>query len=577
VDVLKIAVVGARAGTQMQNLSAVFGPEGGSIGRAKTNQLVLDDPERTVSRVHAQVVARGATYVIVDQGSNPLLHNGKVVGAGNEASLRDGDRLQIGSFELAVNVQASAAAAQPGGPIGEDLTMLPAAHNAANQTAQKPAVPSDDDPFADLLAGLGPAAPAASAATAAPSAAAASAARPAAPAGYSAPSAALSAAFDDPLGLSTSAPAPFSSSSSAPASSDPFADLLDFGGAGASAVPDGKKDPADDLLGSLPTGKSSSIDELFGLDASLGMGDPLGATPLGQPLAQPNTASSMDPLEALQSAPVAPARPLSDHADPLQQAYQAPRVVTPAPAAPAPQPTMPAQALAPPSAAPARPPVPVMPSSTATSTQSVRAMPVGVSASEQELLAAFLRGAKTTNNMPTQLTPELMERLGALLHTATHGTLQLLMSRQEMKQGFQSEVTMIMAEANNPLKFSPNAEVALAHLLGPRIRGFMDSEQAMTNAYADLRAHQFGVMVGMKAALAHVLQQFTPDKLEGKLTEKSKLDAIFTSGRKAKLWDLFCQLYTGIAQEAEDDFHTLFGRAFSKAYDEQMARFKGTK
>jgi FHA domain-containing protein len=49
---------------------------------------------------------------------------------------------------------------------------------------------------------------------------------------------------------------------------------------------------------------------------------------------------------------------------------------------------------------------------------------------------------------------------------------------------------------------------------------------------------------------------------------------LFAANRKAKLWDQFCQLYTSIASEAEDDFHKLFGEAFAKAYDEQMARFK---
>ena len=161
--------------------------------------------------------------------------------------------------------------------------------------------------------------------------------------------------------------------------------------------------------------------------------------------------------------------------------------------------------------------------------------------------------------MPVKLTPELMERVGAMLHTATHGTLQLLQSRQEFKRTVHSEVTMIVAAANNPLKFSPTVEVALAHMLGPKIGGFMGAEDAMNNAYADLRAHQFGVMVGMRAALSHVLGLFTPDQLEKRLSQKSKLDEIFSASRKAKLWDQFCKLYAGIATEAEDDFHTLFG------------------
>ena len=176
--------------------------------------------------------------------------------------------------------------------------------------------------------------------------------------------------------------------------------------------------------------------------------------------------------------------------------------------------------------------------------------------------------------MPEALTPELMERIGALLRHSTEGTLQLLHTRQELKREVRAEVTMIAAQANNPLKFSPTVEVALAHLLGPGVRGFMAPEAAMRDAYDDLRAHEFGVMVGMRAALAHVLQRFTPDELEKKIAAKSALDALFSANRKAKLWDQFVALYAGIATEAEDDFHSLFGKAFLKAYDEQMARLK---
>ena len=52
------------------------------------------------------------------------------------------------------------------------------------------------------------------------------------------------------------------------------------------------------------------------------------------------------------------------------------------------------------------------------------------------------------------------------------------------------------------------------------------------------------------------------------------VDALFSANRKARLWDQFCKLYAGIATEAEDDFHSLFGKAFAKAYDEQMERFR---
>jgi FHA domain-containing protein len=228
--------------------------------------------------------------------------------------------------------------------------------------------------------------------------------------------------------------------------------------------------------------------------------------------------------------------------------------------------------------APAPAPSPIAPPPPPASTRVRPAPPVpqpatAGAASDDELLAAFLRGVNSTHQVPTALTPELMERVGALLRIAAEGTLQLLHARTEVKKGVQAEVTMIAAQANNPLKFSPTAEVALAHLLGHGVRGFMGPEEAMRDAYDDLRAHEFGVMVGMRAALAHVLSRFTPAELEKKITSQSAFDAIF-GNRKAKLWDEFVALYGGIAAEAEDDFHSLFGKAFVQAYDEQMKRLK---
>ena len=524
---MKIAVVSMRGGAGGGGLAAEFDASGGSIGRATSNLLVLDDPDRTVSRVHAQVLCRNDAFFIVDRGSNPLSHNGLTLGWGNEAPLTDGDRLQIGSFELAVS-QAGAAASTA---LLDDLpTGALVQHPAESDNA--------DDPFADLLAGLTP--------VSAPVAAK--------PVGRSATAPSVSTFFPDPMGLDT----PDLKTGKA----DPFDDLMGFGGGGGGAA--GAPFSGGGAFEGLPDASSSSIDELFGLGPSTHGGDPLALSPLANPLFQPNTASSADPLQALLgSGPKATAASRSDHVPLLQQAYSLPAAMVTRPVAV----QAPAVVIRPVVELPAAPVAKAAPGAAA---------PAGA-ATDSELLAAFLRGVKSTHQMPSQLTPELMERVGAMLYTATHGTLQLLISRQEFKRVVHSEVTMISAEANNPLKFSPNAEVALAHMLGPRVRGFMGAEDAMNNAYADLRAHQFGVMVGMRAALSHVLGLFTPEQLEKRLSEKSKFDEFFSASRKARLWDQFCKLYTGIAAEAEDNFHTLFGAAFATAYDEQMARFKSEK
>ena len=77
-----------------------------------------------------------------------------------------------------------------------------------------------------------------------------------------------------------------------------------------------------------------------------------------------------------------------------------------------------------------------------------------------------------------------------------------------------------------------------------------------------------------RAALAGVLHRFDPAVLEQRLSGKSMLDSLLPMNRRARLWDLYTELYREIASEAEDDFHALFGREFLRAYEEQVERLK---
>ena len=230
-------------------------------------------------------------------------------------------------------------------------------------------------------------------------------------------------------------------------------------------------------------------------------------------------------------------------------------VVVPSPHQPSPVP--PARAVQPVPAAAAMPP----------------AAPRAASATEAELLRAFLAGAGVPDlDLGAPLTPDMMRTIGQLLRVSTQGTLDLLLARALIKREVQAAVTMIVARENNPLKFSPSVEVALAHLLAPRGQGFMSPVAAIKDACDDLRAHQFGVMAGMRAALDGVLRRFDPGQLERRLSDKSVLDALLPMNRKARLWDLFGELYKDLTQEAQDDFHVLFGKEFLRAYDAQLDR-----
>ena len=167
-----------------------------------------------------------------------------------------------------------------------------------------------------------------------------------------------------------------------------------------------------------------------------------------------------------------------------------------------------------------------------------------------------------------------MESLGQLLREAVQGTLDLLRARGLMKSEMRADVTMIMAVENNPLKFSPSVESALAHLVAPGVPGFMPPVRAMKDAYEDLRAHQLGFLAGMRAALDDVLTRFTPAELQKRLSDPSVLDTLLPMNRKGKLWDLFVERYEDVAGEARDNFNAAFGKAFLKAYEAQVRELR---
>jgi FHA domain-containing protein len=130
--------------------------------------------------------------------------------------------------------------------------------------------------------------------------------------------------------------------------------------------------------------------------------------------------------------------------------------------------------------------------------------------------------------------------------------------------------TQLRTRENNPLKFSPDPDAALSHLLGPSERGFLEPRLAVQEAFDDLRAHQVALLAGMRAALDAVMSRFDPAALEKRLSRGSALDQLIPANRRARLWSSYSDEYARIVSEIEDDFDALLGSAFLKAYQAQL-------
>lgn len=188
------------------------------------------------------------------------------------------------------------------------------------------------------------------------------------------------------------------------------------------------------------------------------------------------------------------------------------------------------------------------------------------------LVAALYAGLGIGMPEPQARSPAQMELIGALLRASVQGALGLLAARMIAKRELGASPTQIQTRQNNPLKFAPDADVALAMLLAAPRRGFVPALEAVGDAFDDLRAHEVALLAGMRAALSAVLDRFDPVALESRLaSDKGLWDHMMAGGRKAKLWERYAEQHAAIAREIEENFDAIFAAAFVEAYEAQRS------
>jgi FHA domain-containing protein len=312
---------------------------------------------------------------------------------------------------------------------------------------------------------------------------------------------------------------------------------------------------------------------------------PMGALPMDDGL--PMLDGPFNPGRGLHdpSAPVAAPRPQPAPIPADDETRLAPVATPPRPVAPPSPPVAPARpTVAPPplpvAPAPAPQPAPAPPVQRAAPVEQAAPVPAAAppTTDARKLVAAFLDGAGVPEGgLTREVTPEAMRELGMLVYQAVAGAMALIAVRQITKREIGAELTMIVATRNNPLKFLPTPEAAVMQILGPRMPGFMAPVDSMADAFEDLRAHEVGVIAGTRAAFTEVLRRFDPKELEQRLGSGGLLDSVLPGHRDARLWELFVARFQEVYKDAQDDFDSLYGLAFTEAYEAEVRRARSER
>ena len=521
-----------------------------TVGRGPGVDWVLPDPERLLSKRHFTVAFRSGSWQLADTSTNGTFLNtdDSALGGGEVRTLRNGDRVRLGAYEIEARLiedsqqyggarNAGFGGAPAGGhdPFGDPFGMDPLAppppmraHQAFGEPAQTrqdiaPILPDDFDLMAP-----------------------------------------------DPL-ASPSAPhrhQPFQTKVQSDHSSVMEDAFQPPRAAGQTPLHAGGIIPGDDLL---PDDWDKDLLEGIGQPAKPQQPEPPPkvAPPPARHVAPPPRVAPPGQSLPLASSLDEDASPFDEPSD-VQGVHRLGQPIVPAlqvdapSRPPSPPPSVfdepldmatPAVMAAPLSAPPAAPPA-------------ARAEAAAAPAGDVSLLVAFLEGA----GMPDGALKDpaaTMRGLGLAFRTMVSGLREVLMARASIKSEFRIEQTMIRARGNNPLKFSAGDDDSLAALLGAGRRVDMTPAAAVADALRDIRLHELASMAAMQSAVRAMLNSLDPAKLRA-VAEQSGGMTVLPAQKKARAWEAFEALHAQTIQALSDDFDSVFGKAFARAYERAL-------
>lgn len=183
-------------------------------------------------------------------------------------------------------------------------------------------------------------------------------------------------------------------------------------------------------------------------------------------------------------------------------------------------------------------------------------------------LAAFCRGAGIDpRNLSTEARGSALQLAGQLLRESVLGLMDLNQSRNEFRNRFR-----ISPPANDgaesPLNFSRGVDEALVRLL-TTLSTRAGSVEAIRQNFRELKAQNTASLAATRAAFEEFLGRVDPKELEERFDRATKR-GVFGSQSKTKYWELYAEMFAGLAQRPADGFPHLFIETFAKAYEAKL-------
>ncbi len=161
--------------------------------------------------------------------------------------------------------------------------------------------------------------------------------------------------------------------------------------------------------------------------------------------------------------------------------------------------------------------------------------------------------------------------VGKVVRETVSGMMQVLSSRNSIKNEFRMNVTTIQPVENNPLKFSANVDDALENMFLKKGDAYKQPVEAVREGFEGIAEHQVAIIAGIRSAFSRILGRFDPEFMEKRFARQTK-GSFIPGSQKAKNWESYCNYYQELIDDMDNTFQYLYGDEFVQAYEEQLQK-----
>jgi type VI secretion system FHA domain protein len=155
----------------------------------------------------------------------------------------------------------------------------------------------------------------------------------------------------------------------------------------------------------------------------------------------------------------------------------------------------------------------------------------------------------------------MIEAVGRTLRIVVDQLREVQAARGTIKREFRILATAVHPHDNNPIRFSADLEACIRSLLDGRHR----PDRAVGEMLDGIRLHELAMIAAMRDAVRGLLTELDPAPLRA--AEEQGLSGVLPMRGRARAFDQYEALHARTVRALADDFDSVFGKAFARAYE----------